>query len=158
MTLQSADLYTSAEHWGTSVSMTKINWGTATNVIPNSVNASFDIRFTEKYSMEKIMGKIHKIIEKHHWTIVSTIEGDIVHTSVESDFIQSYINSYKAIMLCEPNIQKEHGASDGRYFSAQGMPLLLHRPTCESIHSRNEWVDIDSTVKVYEIYRHFILG
>jgi acetylornithine deacetylase/succinyl-diaminopimelate desuccinylase-like protein len=53
---------------------------------------------------------------------------------------------------------KEHGASDGRYFSAKWMPVILHRPTCENIHSKNEWVDVDAVAWVYEVYREFILG
>ena len=152
------ELFKSEDNWGTSVSMTKIESGTATNVIPNNARASFDIRFTEKYTMEKILEKIYKIIDRHHGQIVSTICWDLVHTPEESDFVQSYMWVYESIMWSKPTVVKEHGASDGRFFSAKWMPLLLHRPTCENIHSKNEWVDIEATMKIYEIYREFILG
>ena len=152
------ELFGSEDNWGTSVSMTKIQSWTATNVIPDIARASFDIRFTEKYAMEEILEKIYKIIDRHHGEIISTISWDLVHTPEESDFVQAYMLSYESVMWKRPVVVKEHGASDGRFFSAKWMPLLLHRPTCANIHSKNEWVDIEATIKVYEIYKKFILG
>ncbi len=151
-------LYKSEDNWGTSVNLTKIQAGTVVNVIPDMAKATFDIRFTEKYTLEKILKKIQVIIERNHGEIISTIHWDLVHTPEESDFVQAYIWAYESVMWVKPKVMKEHWASDGRFFSAKWMPLLLHRPTCENIHSKNEWVEIDSIMKIYTVYKQFILG
>jgi metal-dependent amidase/aminoacylase/carboxypeptidase family protein len=55
--------------------MTKIESGTATNVIPESAISSFDIRFTDKHTIEEIYAQFEKIISKYNGKILSSHSG-----------------------------------------------------------------------------------
>ena len=44
------------------------------------------------------------------------------------------------------------GASDARYFSREGIPTFDFGPIGGGVHARNEWLNIDSFVKVTDFY------
>ncbi|MDA9128921.1 M20/M25/M40 family metallo-hydrolase [Candidatus Gracilibacteria bacterium] len=152
-------LYDSDDHWSSSVNLTRIESGTATNVIPESAKAYFDIRITQEFSDVKDFEKeLRKICYNFDAEILELFHGDLVYTDPKNPFIQSYVNTCENILGEKPKITKEHGASDGRFFASKGMPVILHRPTCENIHSKGEYVQIESVEKIYEIYKAFIFG
>ncbi len=106
--------------------------------------------------MQKLYREIELLVSQYDARIVDSMMWDLVYTDPNNDFIQSYAASYRKIAWKEVKIEKEHGASDGRYFASKWMPLLLQRPTCANIHSKNEWVDLESATTLYEVYKHFI--
>jgi len=144
-------------NWWSSVNLTQIQAWRATNVIPDTCKAFFDIRVTEEFQdMDHLLTEIKTLIERFDTKILSIFKWDLVYTDPNHEFISTYISSYKLVMWKQPIISKEHWASDGRYFASKGMPLLLQRPTCANIHSKNEWVSSASINEIYQIYRHFI--
>ena len=48
------------------------------------------------------------------------------------------------------------GASDARFFSAQGVPAIISRPVVGNVHRVDEWIDIDSMLQYYRILHTFI--
>ena len=48
------------------------------------------------------------------------------------------------------------GASDARFFSAQGIPAIISRPVVGNVHRVDEWIDIDSMLQYYRILHTFI--
>jgi len=48
--------------------------------------------------------------------------------------------------------------SDGRFFCAQGIPVLLSRPCVRNLHGWNEWIDLGSMVSYFEICQSYILS
>jgi len=144
-------------NWESSVNLTRINAGTATNVIPDTCHAFFDIRVTEEFSdTVQLENDIKQLVKSYDSKLVSIFKWDLVYTDPSHSFIASYIDSYEKVTGNKIQIKKEHWASDGRYFASKWMPLLLQRPTCANIHSKNEWVDIDSIENIYRVYKHFI--
>jgi acetylornithine deacetylase/succinyl-diaminopimelate desuccinylase-like protein len=51
---------------------------------------------------------------------------------------------------------KEHGASDGRYFSQEWTSVIIHRPSCDNIHDKNERVSLAWLHQVAHSYMKFI--
>ena len=55
-------------------------------------------------------------------------------------------------------IEKEHGASDGRFFSEKGIPVIMFKPICSESHVDNEWIDLKSLEVFYQILKDFVLS
>jgi succinyl-diaminopimelate desuccinylase len=53
---------------------------------------------------------------------------------------------------------RSSGGSDGRFFCAQGIPVLLSRPCVRNLHGWNEWIDLGSMVSYFEICQSYILS
>jgi len=142
-------------YWGSTVEMTMLNWWTATNVIPESAIAHFNIRVTEDFTMKWLRVELEKIV-KDYGNMFEYQEGSLVYTDPESDFVQKYLESCRKVLGFSPKILKEHWASDGRYFAEKWMPLLLHLPTCKNIHTYDEYVVKEDIFKIYDCYKEFI--
>ena len=54
------------------------------------------------------------------------------------------------------SLVKEDGASDCRYIHPHGIPVIISRPLVGDLHTTDEWIDIDSMVKFYEICKQFV--
>ena len=68
----------------------------------------------------------------------------------------AFFDSCEAVLGHRPRELREHGGSDARFISAQDIPVIMSRPECGKLHSSGEWIDIDSMVSFYEIYRHYL--
>lgn len=144
-------------YWGSTVQMTMLEWWTATNVIPEVARVHFNIRVTEDFTMEWLKIFLEKMITKY-WVMSEYQEWSLVYTDPKSDFVQNYLASCEKILGFTPEIKKEHGASDGRYFAEKGMPLLLHLPTCKNIHTQGEYVEKEVIFQIYDCYKTFIFS
>jgi succinyl-diaminopimelate desuccinylase len=51
----------------------------------------------------------------------------------------------------ETGFYREHFGTDARFYSSQGIPSICFGPVGAGLHSDEEWVDIDSLVKLYDI-------
>jgi len=142
-------------YWGSTVQMTMLEWGSATNVIPETAKAHFNIRVTEDFTMEWLKVILEKVVKKYG-VMSEYQEWSLVYTNPESDFIQNYIKICEKILGFTPEIKKEHGASDGRYFAEKWMPISLHLPTCSNIHTKWEYVVKEDIFKIYDCYKAFI--
>lgn len=146
------------EYWGTTVELTMISWGTASNVIPEKVQAHFNIRLTETYSdTEDFLRKLEDIILKYDGNITSIMQWSLVHTPADHPVIQKYLSTaQKTLWLHTIQLVREHGASDGRFFAEKWIPVILHRPDTEHIHSKWEYVVKQAIFDIYDVYRAFI--
>lgn len=151
-------LYWDETHWGGSVNLTIINAWTASNVIPDFANATFDLRLTEEnIDLEEVRKKVQEIVGKYNSTIEKLTLWNMLFANLNDDLVQKYITSAKETLWFEPTLVKEHWASDGRYFSAKWISVLLHRPDCANIHWKWEYVVEKEIIKIYNIYKKFIL-
>jgi succinyl-diaminopimelate desuccinylase len=55
-----------------------------------------------------------------------------------------------------PQMYREHFASDARYYSEEGMPAVCFGPIGAGLHSDEEWVDVASLGQLYEALRQFV--
>ncbi len=146
------------DYWGTTLELTMITWGTATNVIPEKVQAHFNIRVTETYQdIEKFLTEFSGILKIYNATITQVKYGSLVHTSADTPVIQKYFSTaQKTLGLHTIKLTREHGASDGRYFAEKWVPVILHRPDTENIHTKGEYVVKQAIFDIYDVYRAFI--
>jgi acetylornithine deacetylase/succinyl-diaminopimelate desuccinylase-like protein len=73
-------------------------------------------------------------------------------------FIVNYIQAVENVTGKKSEIISEHGSSDGRFFMAKGIPVIINQPNGDGLHSANEWVNIESLDKYYRILKEFIVA
>ncbi len=143
-------------HWGSTVNINTISWGEAPNVIPEIIDAKFDIRFTEEYSTYNLYDQIKLFVQQCDCEITSSIIWENLHTPSDFPELISYIDIARNVFGKDIELDKEHSASDWRYFDWIGSNVILQRPTTWNIHSRDEWVKIDEFEKFYDTFLRFI--
>jgi len=149
-------LYASKDHWSSTVFLNVVNWGTAVNVLPNEVEAKIDIRFTEDFTSEEILDFVKVLLKHNNWELINKLVGEKLYTNPSNHLFQKYLKIAKKYY---PNVSlsKYHSSCDGRYFSEKWSVVLLHRPTFENGHGKDEYVVIDDLENLYNIYKEFIL-
>jgi di/tripeptidase len=66
------------------------------------------------------------------------------------------VASHASTLGDRPKERREHGGSDARFIARQNIPVIMSRPLCGNLHSRREWIDIDSMVSFYEVCRRYL--
>jgi succinyl-diaminopimelate desuccinylase len=139
--------------WKTTVNISKINGGDTINQVCDSAELYLDIRFTEKYSRNSLLSEIEKIFP------TMTIEEIVYAPDFSINRKNKYIKEWEELLQKNGFIDiyvKEHGASDGRFFSAAGIPTIVCKPVGGNIHSEDEWINLDSVVSFTNILQAYI--
>jgi succinyl-diaminopimelate desuccinylase len=141
-------------HWFATCSETMIETpNDSPNRIPESASAVLDIRFVPPLTHEGILAKIDTLLGEGVCAEPIVI-AEPTHLSPDPDFakVTSEVTGQQTRLV------RSSGGSDGRFFSAQGIPVLLSRPYVGNLHGRDEWIDIDSMVSYFDICRSYILS
>lgn len=146
------------EKWITTINIGTINGGVQSNQVANECTATLDIRYIPEDGAIKIK------------KILSSVCNDIqIQYLVTADIFlvdkrQKYINLWNKLLIensHSDNFMNSHGASDGRCFSAIGIPVLICKPIGGFIHSDKEWLSYNSLTEFNELlnkYVNIILG
>ena len=150
-------LLVNKSHWWSSVSLNVINGWKATNMLADKVTWKFDIRYTEEFEKNELLSQINLFLKQTNWEIKNKLVWDLLYTDSSDTSLQKYLNICKTITP-SAKFNKEHGASDARFFAAKWAKVILHRPSCANLHSKKEYVVLDEIEKIYTCYEKFILS
>jgi succinyl-diaminopimelate desuccinylase len=131
------------DFWQRTLNFSRIKGGNATNQVPDTAEALFDIRYTENDDMEKIFLEIQ-----------GKIKGELVVERKEplfeggdSPYLDLLLEIAKGI-----EVGFEHGASDARFLSAYGIKGIVWGADGDmSQHSDDEHVNIESVYQLYAL-------
>lgn len=149
-------LYNTPEHWSPSVNLNVVQGGGATNAIPDQVVGKFDIRFTEKFSLQEVRNMVESLLEEYSGTITELTEGAVLFTDPNDEAIQKYLKIAQNVIGSDVILNKEHGASDGRYLAEVGTSVILHKTDGKHMHAPGEYTIIADFEKIYQVYEQFI--
>ena len=133
------------------------------NVIATTATARLDLRLTENLSHQQAYTIIDSVLETYQQQLGAeyTLRREkITHVDhLITDATHPYVQQFHQLHVThfgptEP--QGEAGASDGRYFSLQNIPVILYGPISLGHHSTNEKVDLASVEKCYQVYDKFL--
>ena len=142
----------------TNLEITKININnSADNVIPQSAEASFNIRFNDKHSSNSIKKRLNKIFSrickknKSKYKIDYRVSGEAFLTNTNSTtlMIQKII---KKITKIKPKLSTTGGTSDARFIKKIS-PCLEFGLVGKNMHKIDEPVhikDLKNLTKIYE--------
>jgi succinyl-diaminopimelate desuccinylase len=142
--------------WKPSVNLGKLAGGDAANKVPGRAEMYLDFRFPENKDRTIIKKLLNKAVKKHQglaWKPM--VEGDILKTSPKNKYVKKMLKTAEALGI-KMEFDKCHGASDGRYFSAHNIPVLMFAPKASAAHIDNEWVDLKSLNKFYMLLKNFL--
>ena len=124
----------------TSISVGTIEGGTAGNQIPAHASAMLDIRYGSMEDFESIYPKIHKICAAHKITDELLVSDAPCISDMDNPYIKTFRETIQSVTGKEPGEAFSHGATDGRYFSAHGIPTIIVSPESNGRHTEDEWL------------------
>jgi len=146
--------------YGSNFNTSFIKGGIAINIVPDECEVRVDIRFLPCQNEKEILDKINKTLKQ-----LKGIDYKIEVLQYEKAFLTDPKNKF--VRLLQKNAQKElkttiplvsSGAgSVGNVVSRLKIPII-NSFGCrnDNVHAPNEWVDISTLPKVFEIYRKTI--
>jgi succinyl-diaminopimelate desuccinylase len=127
----------------TTVVIGTITGGNQTNQVSNHAMATLDIRYRANDNPNEILENMYSIFGKNN--VEAIIRANPFICDPKNSHIQSWIKLIKTYQKGNVCIN-EYGASDGRYFCAKGMPVIISQPIGGDTHGESEYINSDSVV------------
>lgn len=143
----------------TSLQISNIRSGTGTdNVIPGTLDAQFNFRFSTELSEAQIRARTEAILDSHEleYTLDWQLSGNPFLTS-RGTLIDIVSASIKHINGVETLCSTTGGTSDGRFIAPTGAQLLELGPCNATIHKVNENVKISELDELTRIYEEILI-
>lgn len=133
------------------------------NKIAQIAKCKLDFRLTEKTQIDELVQQVQELIdkkekelgEKYSLSLKKCTHVDLMHTVSDNPYVMSFRKVLNSLGI-DDSPTKEHGASDGRFFSKKGIPVILFGPKSTGYHADNEKVEINSIIKNFEVLENFI--
>lgn len=147
----------------TSLQISNINSGTgATNVIPETLEAVFNFRFSTETTEDELKEKTHAIFDKCFKDSHSTdskakykidwkLSGQPFLTP-EGKLVSACQQSIKSVTGTDTTLSTSGGTSDGRFIAPTGAQVVELGVRNTTIHQVDEKVEVDDLGKLAQIY------
>jgi succinyl-diaminopimelate desuccinylase len=140
--------------------LSNIHAGTGvTNVIPGSLEATFNFRYSPAVTVESLQAQVAEILAQHQlrYTLDWSHSGAPFLTPAGKllDTTQQAIQKTQQIT---PVLSTEGGTSDGRFIAPLGCELLELGPVNASIHQVDEHISVTALAELVQIYEDILVG
>lgn len=138
----------------TSFQVSNINGGTgASNVIPESVLLTFNLRFSTETNAEQIQQQVAHCLSQLgvNYEINWTLFGNPFLTE-EGKLVEACRTAIKDRLGLDTELSTSGGTSDGRFIAPAGAQVVELGPVNASIHKVNECVSLDAPEQLSGVY------
>lgn len=138
----------------TSLQIYNINADTgASNIIPGSLTARFNFRFSPTTSSETLQQHVHDVFDKHelHYKINWNLSSQ-PFLSPRGELIKACKHTIKELCNITPEANTAGGTSDGRFISKTGCEIVELGAVSQCIHQVNEHIKLDDLEKLTDLY------
>jgi succinyl-diaminopimelate desuccinylase len=134
--------------WGR-FSVTMLQSGTKSNIIPGTAEATFDMRLIPEEDCVKAQRELEEFLEKvdlgnreYKVDLHFTLTGGNYFTDPQLPFVQSFKRAIEKVTGTEVLLAAELGGNDGRFTSAKGIPTISYGPISKdtNFHGVDEFV------------------
>jgi len=140
------------DHWYATCAVTSVNTPNRSfNRVPSHAAATLDIRYPHPIKAGDLVRKIGAVLGDG---VTATPVMSAAPNRLSPD--PAFFDACQAILGHRPHQRREHGGSDARFLAAHNIPVIMSRPLCGKLHSKKEWIDIDSMVTFYAIYQKYL--
>jgi succinyl-diaminopimelate desuccinylase len=149
------------ESWNTSLNIATLSTPNKTlNSVPDQAEAKLDVRFTADdtiFTNEPaiVTTMLQEIVGQNVTIEIDNLE-NTHHTDQTNAYVTQLVTSTQKITGTKPHFLKKHGASDVRYYSAQGAGAVTFGVRGDGIHGDGEYVELSSLDTYYEILVDFV--
>lgn len=140
----------SSEDYKTSVTLSKIEGGSALNMVPGQATMYLDIRHVALDKKEDIINKIKGINKNLNLEVINS--GTEFVSNPDNPNIKEFLIKCKEVLGYEPKQIKAEATSDAIYFYQKGIPTVLINPIGDNPHCPNEYVNKKSLLALYNIF------
>jgi succinyl-diaminopimelate desuccinylase len=133
----------SPEQWTQTLNLGQITAGDAANKVPDSCEASFDLRFIEGQTTEKMKDLVQKVVADRG-EFEPYVVGDNFYLDMELWCSRLFQEAAERHLSQPMPIYRSEGASDARFFTKYNIPVIISKPICAGHHSDHEWIDLES--------------
>lgn len=151
--------------FGSSLNVAQINGGVAINIVPDKCEAFIDIRLLPSQNRKGIIDMITKKLEefkndnpKFNYSYKVLQSERTFLTNPENAFVKILQNTAQKTLGKRIPLVASGQGSVGNIISQKGIPIV-NAFGCESdnVHAPNEWVNLDTLPKIFEIYKKALL-
>ena len=132
----------------------------ATNVIPESASAKFNVRFNERHTSESLKTQLHKLTAKAlegsglEHQLMFQVSGESFMTE-PGTLVETLIGAIKEITGNTPELSTSGGTSDARFIK-DVCPVVEFGLVNATIHQVDEHVSVKDVEDLTAIYESFI--
>lgn len=139
--------------WRVSLSMTSIDSGEASNKIPDRCRAGFDLRLTERETVEEITGRLEELCARFDARLEIRQADPATYYPKEAPVARRYLEILRRVSGKEPEILHSAGASNGRIYVARDpeIHVLMTSPAMGAAHAAGECLDSRSLDAYYRL-------
>ncbi|MBE7372978.1 succinyl-diaminopimelate desuccinylase [Pseudomonas lopnurensis] len=151
-----------AEHWDdgnaffppTSFQISNLNAGTgATNVIPGTLEAVFNFRFSTESTVEQLQQRTAAILDRHglDWSVDWALSG-LPFLTEPGALLDGVAKAIRSVTGRETTPSTSGGTSDGRFIATLGTQVVELGPVNATIHQVDEHIlasDLDLLTDIY---------
>jgi len=141
--------------WGPTLNLGRMSGGAAANQVADAAEALLDTRFTEATTLEATLARVRAVVAGRG-EVEPVVSGDLFHLDVASSSYRWIQEAARAHLGSELPIYRSEGASDARFFTRYGIPVVIAKPVCGGHHSSHEWIDLASLEPYYRMMRQFV--
>ena len=137
-----------------SFQISNINGGTgATNVIPETIDITFNIRFSTELTADLIQQTIKCALDRLeiNYKVDWTLYGKPFLTH-RGELVDACIDAVKSLSGVDCQLSTSGGTSDGRFIAPTGAQVVELGPVNATIHQVNECVDINTPEQLSKVY------
>ncbi|ADZ90412.1 succinyl-diaminopimelate desuccinylase [Marinomonas mediterranea] len=138
----------------TSFQVSNINAGTgATNVVPGTLNAQFNFRFSSELDFDSLKEKVISILDKHelNYEVDWTYNG-LPFLTRPGELVDAITKAIEKTVDITPTLSTSGGTSDGRFIAKMGTQVVELGPINATIHQINEHIEANSLNQLTSIY------
>jgi succinyl-diaminopimelate desuccinylase len=139
----------------TTFQLSNIHAGTgAPNVVPGTLEAMFNFRFSPASPAEEIRGRVHRLLDRHgldyrlEWTL-----GAEPFLTAAGTLVNTVRDAVAAVLGITPELSTAGGTSDGRFLAAVAGEIVEFGPLNDTIHKIDERIavaDLGPLSLIYE--------
>ncbi|MFZ3193116.1 MAG: M20/M25/M40 family metallo-hydrolase, partial [Moraxellaceae bacterium] len=142
----------------TTFQISNIQSGTgATNVIPATLEALFNFRFSTEVTAEQLKQRTHDILDQHglQYELQWTLSGQPFLTA-EGELVAAAQHAIRSVTGLETELSTSGGTSDGRFIAPTGAQVLELGVLNASIHQIDEHVNVADLDPLTDIYQQIL--
>jgi succinyl-diaminopimelate desuccinylase len=140
----------------TSWQVSNIHGGTgATNVVPGTVDITFNFRFSTASTVESLKAKVHAILDKHglEYELKWSLSGK-PYLTPRGNLVDAVSDAIKTVTGITTELSTTGGTSDGRFIADICPQVIELGPVNATIHKLNECVSVADLDILSHIYFH----
>ena len=137
------------DEWKSTYSFNKIESGDSINKVPETAKAWIDIRYTIEEELFVLKNEINRYFPDS--TIDLIFSTPPVYTEEDNPNILRLNQRIEEVTGNQSEIRRKEYSTDARYASMHNIPAVVFGPSGKGIHEHDEYVEIESLKKYYEI-------